>query len=116
MIDGFYIGYFSANGGYGVLIFAIKDRILAGVDSTGVKFDAVLDRDENGNYSGDVKVEAPPNITLIQGIETGESGITYFARLSLSSDFLNEPYTTITTQFGPVNLRIEKLRDMGGIA
>ncbi len=116
MIDGFYVGYVSAEN-YGVLMFVLKDDKLVGVDAGGVKFDGTIEQDPDTKvYSGTVKVTAPPNVDLVQGINTGPDGLTYETSLSLPENFLDAPFIDLNTPLGPVNIKLEKLRDLGAAA
>lgn len=116
MLDGFYVGYMAANG-YGVVLFVFKGDTIVGVDAGGVKFDGSFSQDENSNaYRGTVTVDAPPNIDLVQGINTGPQGLKYEVPFSLPENFLLAPFIKVETPFGPVNIKLEKLRDLGGVA
>jgi hypothetical protein len=119
MLDGFYVGYMSGKGenGYGIVLFVIKQNNIVGVDAGGVKFDGTYSEDkEKGGYSGHMKVVAPPNIQLIQGINTGPSGLTYEVPLFMPANFVELPSFRVDTPLGPVNVRLERLRDLGAVA
>jgi hypothetical protein len=112
MIDGFYVGYMSAQG-YGVVLFIFRKNRLVGTDVGGVRFDGKFASDSAGSYSGNVTVKAPPNVELIQGVNSGPNGLTYDVPFSLPSNFLEAPFIKIATPFGAVNIKLEKLRDLG---
>jgi hypothetical protein len=114
MLDGFYVGYFSAISGYGVVLFIFKDQHIVGADAGGVKFDGNYLEDRNtGNLSGIISIDAPPNVDLVQGVNTGPLGLKYEVPFTLPRDFLEEPYISMSTPFGQVNVKLEKLRDLG---
>ncbi|RWM57438.1 hypothetical protein [Mesorhizobium sp.] len=116
MLDGFYVGYMSADG-YGVVLFVFKGKAIVGVDAGGVKFDGNFDQDPATKaYSGKISVDAPPNIDLIQGINTGPNGLKYEVPFTMPENFLEAPFIKITTPFGAVNVKLEKLRDLGDAA
>lgn len=116
MIDGFYLGYMSAVGGYSVVLFVFKDNVIVGADAGGVKFDGAYTLNpDSGSYNGSIKVTAPANITLVQGKTTGEDGLTYNVNFSMPENFLNQPFITIATPYGSVNVKLEKIRDMGNM-
>lgn len=113
MLDGFYVGYMSADG-YGVVLFAFKGKTIVGVDAGGVKFDGNFDQDKDTlAYSGKITVNAPPNIDLVQGINTGPNGLVYEVPLSMPVNFLDAPFIKVETPFGIVHIKMEKLRDLG---
>lgn len=108
-IDGFYVAYMSAQG-YGVVLFAFQDGIIVGADAGGVKFDGIYKYNDDGAFSGKVSVSAPPNINLVQGKSTGSAGLTYEVELAFPQNFLEFPYLELATPFGPVNVKLERLR------
>lgn len=113
MPDGFYVGYMSASSGYGMALFVFHGTTIVGVDVGGVKFDGTFTHDtETGGFHGSIRVDAPPNISLIQGAQTGPKGIKYTVPFSLPANFLETPFLKIETPFGVVNVRLEKLRDL----
>lgn len=114
MIDGFYLGYMSAVGGYGVVLFVFKDNIIVGADAGGVKFDGTYTANEDDTtYKGSIRITAPANINLVQGQSTGSDGLTYSVDFSMPHNFLSQPFITVSTPFGNVNVKLEKIRDMG---
>lgn len=116
MLDGFYVGYMTSNG-YGVALFVFKDKNLVGADAGGVKFDGTFDQDPvTKSYRGKVVVNAPPNIDVVQGINTGPNGLVYEVPFSMPENFLDAPFIKVDTPFGPVNIKLEKLRDLGNIS
>jgi hypothetical protein len=116
MLDGFYVGYMSGQG-YGVVLFVFKGNSIVGVDAGGVKFDGNFEKDgETKEYRGKVTVSAPPNIELIQGIRTGDTGLKYDVSFALSENFTELPFARIDTPLGPVNIKLEKVRDLGAVA
>jgi len=113
LLDGFYVGYMTAASGYGVVLFVFQGNVVVGVDAGGVKFDgSFLHDDDTGTYQGNIRVDAPPNISLVQGIPTGPSGLKYTVPFSLPADFLTSPFIKVETPFGAVNVKLEKLRDL----
>ena len=116
MLDGFYAGYMTADG-YGVVLFVFKGSSIVGTDAGGVRFDGTYQqRDNSGSYVGKITIDAPPNVDLIQGINSGPKGLVYEVPFTLPENFLQAPFIKIDTPFGPVNVKLEKLRDLGGAA
>ena len=113
MLNGFYAGYMSAEG-YGLALFVFKKNHIVGSDAGGVKFDGKFEMDlKSKEYVGDVEVSAPPNTDLIQGVNSGPRGLTYKVKFTMPENFLESPFIKVTTPFGAVNIRLEKLRDLG---
>ncbi|HCH72309.1 MAG TPA: hypothetical protein DFK19_10300 [Ochrobactrum sp.] len=113
MLDGFYVGYMTADG-YGVVLFVFRGASIVGVDAGGVKFDGTYAQDSvTKAYQGKIRVEAPPNIELVQGVNTGANGLSYEVPFSMPENFLEAPFIRVDTPFGPVHIKLEKLRDLG---
>lgn len=116
MLDGFYVGYMSADG-YGVVLFVFRGSNIVGVDAGGVKFDGYYTLDPvTKSFNGKITVNAPANTNLVQGGNTGPNGLTYEVPFSMPENFLDVPFIRVDTPFGPVNMKLEKLRDIGGAA
>lgn len=109
-IDGIYSGYFSGAGGNGLALFVFRDGVIAGADAFGVVFDGHYERSQDQILAGQVTVTAPPNGTLVQGVSTGPSGITYTVDISFPENFAEVPYLGVTTPLGPVNVKLVRLR------
>lgn len=113
--DGFYAGYMSGEG-YGVVLFVFRQGTIVGVDGGGVKFDGFYRQDpDNKNFEGTISIDAPPNIDLVQGVNTGQNGIRYDVPLVLPPNFMEAPFISVSTPFGQVNVKLEKLRDLGSV-
>lgn len=112
-MDGFYVGYMTATGGYGVVLFVFRGKTIVGVDAGGVKFDGTfVQNKETGEFQGNIRVDAPPNISLVQGVPTGPNGLRYTVPFVMPSNFLETPFIKVETPFGAVNVKLEKLRDL----
>ena len=113
-LNGFYAGFMSGAAGQGVAVFIFKEGIIVGADFSGAKFDGtVIQKGKSSVYDCVVKVSLPPNGQTIQGVETGPSGINYEAVFELAADFASKPFFFIETPLGGVNIRLEKVRDLG---
>ena len=109
-IDGIYAGYFSAVGGNGLVLFIIRQGIIAGADLTS-KYDGNYQwNEQKEEFEGSVNVRLNPGGMTIQGVPTGAQGLEYVLKLSLPLDFSQRPYITLSTPLGPVNARFEKIR------
>lgn len=112
-LNGFYAGYFMGAQGPGLGLFVFKDGVIVGVDAGGVEFDGHYEiSDEDGTCSGDIKVKAPPNVTLIQGHVVGPEGLTYTVPIRLPPDFAQKPYVRVETPIGPVNVSLKRVRNL----
>lgn len=112
-MEGIYTAYISGveGNGFGMLVF--KNGLITGADAAGVNFDGEYSFDiKKKKYEGEIKVTAPPNSILIQGQNTGPNGMEYKFEISLSENFLEEPFITIVTPLGPINIILEKLREL----
>jgi hypothetical protein len=111
-MDGFYAAYLTGRGGNSVLLFAIKSSSIVGVDSGGMKYDGRIERKENGTVSFHVEYVIPPGTPLI----TGTGGVAAPTPVALDftapSNFADGVIIGVQTPFGPVNVRISKLRDL----
>ncbi|MBA3520472.1 MAG: hypothetical protein H0T75_23175 [Rhizobiales bacterium] len=111
--DGFYAGYFTSKQDSGLGLLVLQDGVLTGVDAGGVKFDGTYHIEtESGSIEGEVTVDAPPGGTLIQGVPTGASGLTYRTRFKFPVDLTSQPFLRLDTPFGPVNVKLQKLRGL----
>ena len=63
-------------------------------------------------YRVEATVIMPPQSISILGISTGQDGLGYKVAFELPKDFLDQPFVPITTPYGPVNMRLVKLRDL----
>lgn len=111
--DGYYAGYFAGAEGEGLGIISLNNGVLVGADVTGTKFDGTYQKDNiTGDLVGNVTVAAPPLVKLIQGHDTGDKGITYNVPFRLPPDFTSKPYILLDTIYGPINVKLVKLRDL----
>lgn len=69
---------------------------------------------ESGPITGKVTVQVPPNGTVIQGVTSGPSGMTYEVPLTLVREFEQLDFIKIETPLGPVNIKLKKLRSLTG--
>lgn len=116
MLDGFYSGFMTSASGHGLVLFVFRNGVVVGVDAGGVRFDGTYRFDEAAHqFVGQMIVSVPPNTTLIQGATSGPEGMTYEVPFNLPHDFLSQPFIPVKTPLGSVNVRLEKVRDLGAI-
>lgn len=111
-MSGFYAAFITGIDSEGLVLFAAHDGKIVGTDPSKVLFDGTYHLDVDGSLVGRVTVSAPPNGTLVQGVSTGPSGVTYETSFVIPTDFETRDYVRIDTPFGPVNAKFSKLRDL----
>lgn len=111
-LNGFYAGFFTGTEDSGLAMFVFHDGKIVGADFAGVLFDGKITTLTDDEYLGRVAVKAPPDSNLIQGVNTGPTGVTYEVDIALPLDFVQRPYVIINTPLGPVNVRFEKIREL----
>lgn len=111
-MNGIYAGYFTGKVGSGFAMFVLKDGVLTGADVTGVLFDGEYKAADTKAVTGILHAKIPPGTTTIQGVTAGERGLNYSAPFSLPANFESEPYVTVETPLGTVNVRLVKLREI----
>jgi hypothetical protein len=76
-----------------------------------VNFDGLYHPASEGEgFEAVVKVVAPADGMLIQGVATGPTGITYEVKMHLPPKFFEKEYIEISTPLGPVNAKFKRLR------
>lgn len=110
-INGFYAAYLTGAQGQGFIMFVLRNGVVAGADVAGAKYDGTYQPVEGG-FDINLKIELPPNTDLIQGVRTGPETVVSELHWTLPTDFLDRPFMRIEAQYGPVNARITKVRDL----
>jgi hypothetical protein len=111
-VDGFYVGYMTGVAGNGLVLFTFLNDIIVGVDAEGVRFDGSYSTRADGNgHDVSVTIFAPPGGSLIQGVPTGPMGLTYKVDTVLPLDLEKDDFIKVQTPFGPVNMKLKKLRE-----
>lgn len=112
-LNGFYVGYFAAAGGEGIALFCIRNATIAGADAGGFGYDGTITQQKNGDdYDVAASVKIPPNSASIVGVSSGQHGLAYNVNFKLPQDLAATPFVRIDTPYGPVNMRLVKLRDL----
>ncbi|MEH3157565.1 MAG: hypothetical protein PGN08_00815 [Sphingomonas taxi] len=110
-IEGIYAGYMTGSEGSGFSMFVFLDGVVTGIDPLGVKFDGSYCTN-GGTFEIDIKVTVPSGGTVIQGASAGSSGIVHNVKTSIDLNAAENGFVRIDTPIGPVNLRLQKLRDI----
>lgn len=114
--DGFYSAFMTGADGQGYALLVFREGNIIGADPLGVTFDGTFGPEPNGDgWSGEVHVKAPAGGTLIQGVSTGPSGLSYSVPIRLPVDFAERPFIHIETPLGPVNVKLTKIRGVEGL-
>jgi len=114
-IDGVYAAYMTGASGQGFAMFVFQNGSIVGADPLGVLFDGEYSPcPDSGPITGKVTVQVPPNGTVIQGVTSGPSGMTYEVPLTLVREFEQLDFIKIETPLGPVNIKLKKLRSLTG--
>lgn len=110
-MDGFYVAYLTGRGGNSLLLFAIRSKTLVGVDVGGMKYDGNVEVAPNGGYSFHVEYVVTPGTPLITGVGSVASPTPVSLDFNVPTNFADGVIVSIQTPFGPVNVKISKLRD-----
>lgn len=110
-IDGFYAAYLTGSSGQGLAMLILRHGTIVGVDAAGAKYDGIY-TDSSDGFALKVNIWLPPNTLLVQGVSTGPQGDTSELEIRLPADFLSQPYIRINAKHGPVNIRLNKLREL----
>ena len=112
--DGLYIAYISGLHGQGVVFLVFRNHQVVGSDLVGSNFDGSITLDEPaGVHSFRIQVEQKPNIETVQGRMTGQSGDRYQLDFNVPLNYQPSSFVSVQTPTGPVNMRLEFLRDLG---
>jgi hypothetical protein len=110
--NGFYRAYMTGADGQGFAMYVFMDGRIIGADPLGVLFDGGYEVSESGELKGEVTVTVPPNGTVIQGVSSGPSGLTYKVPINFGGDLEELDFVRLETPLGPVNLKLEKVRGL----
>lgn len=112
-VDGIYSGQLSGTHGFGLAMFVFTDGRITGADATGVVFKGVYSIDESGTaYKGIVTATVPPNVDLIQGVNSGREGMSYQVPVVFKPHGKGQQFLQITTPLGPVNVILTWLSEV----
>jgi hypothetical protein len=115
-LNGFYAGFFSGAEDNGVAVFVFRNGVVAGADFAGTTFDGkIVEKRPDGSYSGAIAIKLPAGGRTVQGVDTGPEGISYQVDFNLPVDFAERSYFFVDTPLGGVNVRLQKLRNLGDI-
>jgi len=111
-MEGFYAAYMTGRTGQSVLLFAIKDGRLTGVDVGGMRYDGHVDPKPDGSgFSCRVSYTIIPGTSLITGAGPVATPTDVTVTFDLPTNFGDGPIIGIQTPTGPLNAKFVKLRD-----
>jgi len=111
-IDGFYAAYMSGKQGLGFAMLVFRKGRITGADAAGVMFDGQYSNAASDVILIEISVKAPPNTPLIQGGTTGPQGEEGQLQFQVPLDFSAQKFVRIETQRGPINVKLNKLREL----
>jgi hypothetical protein len=111
-LNGFYVGFFSAAGGEGAVILVFCNGVITGADVGAFEYDGQYTIEQTGEADVKATVKVPPGQQSILGISGGDAGLTYEVQFILPPDFLERPFVRLETPYGPVNMRLVKIRNL----
>lgn len=110
--EGIYAAFVTGVVSQGLIILVLKDGIVMGADFSGVTLDGTYTVSADGSHAAlKLTGKSPAGITTIQGRIIPEGGETNQIEtvVPLTDD---APFFRIETPNGPVNVRLQKLRDL----
>lgn len=114
--DGIFAAYMTGVNGQGFAMFVFTNGTVVGADPLGVRFTGTYLQDNDGRLTGNMTVTVPPNQTVIQGVSTGASSMTYEVPIKLLCEAESGAVFSVDTPLGSVNVRLEKLSNLNGMA
>ena len=112
-MDGFYAAYLTGRAGNGVVLFAIKDGRLVGVDAGGMKYAGRWEPKANGGaLDCTVEYTIPPGMPLIAGSGPVAAPTPVTLKFELPANFSEGVLVRIDTPFGPLNAKFVKLGEL----
>lgn len=109
-IDGVYLGYMTGSSGTTLGIFHIANGILAGGDVGGGVYDGEY-RLEDNCAVGEIVFRAPNGGQLVSGGQS-DFEIKLKSTFAFATPIEMEPYHTVQSSVGTINIRFEKVRDL----
>ena len=110
-MNGFYIAYLTGTAGNGMVLLAMRNGAVAGVDTTGVAYDGQLTQKADGSFACSVGYVVPPGAPLITGGMTAAPTRVQF-NFDLPPNFSNGVVVQINTPLGLVNATFSKVREL----
>ena len=111
-MNGFYAAFLTGKNGNSILLFVIRDGVVVGVDAGGMKYDGRVSRSEGGRHKLHLTYTIPPGLPMITGLGPVALPTPVSLDVDLPPEFDSGVVVGIQTPFGPVNAKINKLRDL----
>lgn len=113
--DGFYAGYLSSISENALTLLIFKSGVVAGTDGSADYDGAYKLITLNQTISLNINVFVHQSGTTILGQTVGPEGLRFTVDIHLPTDFMVRDFIEIKTQFGPINARFKKIRNLGSL-
>jgi hypothetical protein len=111
-MEGFFAGYLTGHSGTSIILFAVKDGRMIGVDMGGMKYDGQFQTKGDGTgFSCRISYTLLPGIPLITGPGPTANPTEITLTFDLPLNFAEGIIISIETPTGPLNAKFTKLRD-----
>jgi hypothetical protein len=111
-MQGFFAAYMAGRAGTTIILFAVKDGRLIGVDMGGMKYDGQIQTKADGaGFSCRISYTILPGIALITGAGPMANPTEITLTFDLPLNFADGVIVGIETPTGPLNAKFTKLRD-----
>ena len=109
-LNGFYAVYVTGDADRGLLLLALHNGKIVGVDTEGNCIDGAVSQLPNENtFDAEVSLSFVDDGEIVQGQHVPK-GYSYQVNFKLSDDFLSREYIELQTPVGPVNASFKFLR------
>jgi hypothetical protein len=111
-MEGFFAAYLTGRSGMSVMLFAVKEGRMIGVDMGGMKYDGQIQAKADGTgFACRISYTILPGIALITGAGPMAKPTEITINFDLPLNFAEGPVIGIETPTGPLNAKFAKLRD-----
>jgi hypothetical protein len=112
-MDGFFAAYLTGRTGTSVVLFALRNGHVIGVDVGGLKYEGRFETKSDGTgFSCRLTYTVPAGGTLITGFGPAPTPTPVTLPFDLPTNFAEGPIVRIETPMGPLNAKFAKLADL----
>eukprot|EP01031_Cornospumella_fuschlensis_P007895 gene7895-9759_t len=101
VMNGFYAAFLTGLNGNSVLLFAIRDRTVVGVDVGGVKYDGSIVEKDAGGHLIHLAYTIAPGVAMITGLGPVAVPTSVSIDFELPAEFMTGVIVRVQTPFGP---------------
>ena len=110
--DGIYLAYFTAEFGTSLGMFVFKDGAVTGADIGGARYSGKLTLSDDGKFlSGEIGISMSEGGQTITGA-VSDLPVSYETSVTLALPLEDQPFHSIPTRTGTVNVRFERTVDL----